>query len=202
MIFNLNTTKISSQFSPLFTYLQKQRENQKVIKSIEIGGTFFLISFFIFFAIKPTFLTISSLLGEIKSKELLSKELKSKINDVIMAQDLFSQVQEKYSLIESSLPDSPRFNQANTQIISLAQNQQLYINNMDYLVQDSKYFTTNISTSSSYLSALSLITGLIQNRRLMSIDRFTLSLSKNNQDQKININLPLKIYYWQNEAKK
>jgi Tfp pilus assembly protein PilO len=202
MILNLNTTKISSQINPLFVYLQKQKENQKVVKLVEVGATFFLISFFIFFAIKPTFLTISSLLGDIKSKEILSKELKTKINDVIIAQDLFSQVQERYYLVESSLPINPRFSQATSQIMSTSQNHQIFLNKIDFIIQDSKYFSANISTTSSYLSAVSFVSDILQNRRLMGLDSFTFSLSKNTQDQKISINLPLKIYYWQNDAKK
>jgi Tfp pilus assembly protein PilO len=202
MILNLNTTKISSQINPLFVYLQKQKENQKVVKLVEVGATFFLISFFIFFAIKPTFLTISSLLGDIKSKEILSKELKTKINDVIIAQDLFSQVQERYYLVESSLPINPRFSQATSQIMSTSQNHQIFLNKIDFIIQDSKHFSANISTTSSYLSAVSFVSNILQNRRLMGLDSFTFSLSKNTQDQEISINLPLKIYYWQNDAKK
>lgn len=202
MIFNLNTSKISSQINPLFVYLQKQKDNQKVARLLEIGGTFFLISFFIFFAIRPTFLTISTLLGDIKAKELLSKQLKTKINDVIIAEDLFSQVQEKYALIESSLPENPRFSQANSQILSSSQNHQIFLDKIDYIVQDSNYFSTNISTSSTYLSAISLVSDILKNRRLMSLDSFSFSVGKNNQNQRIEINLPLKIYFWQSNAKK
>lgn len=202
MIFNINTSKISSQINPLFVYLQKQRENQKVAKLFEIGGTFLLISFFILFALKPTFFTISSLVGDIKSKQLLSKELKTKINDVIAAQDLFSQAQERYSLVESSFPEKPRFFQATSQVLSSLQTHQINLDKIDYLIKDQNYFTTNISTSSSYLSAVSFISDLLQNRRLMGLDTFTFSVSKSEQIQKIDINIPLKVYYWQNDTQK
>lgn len=202
MIFNINTSKISSQINPLFVYLQKQRENQKMVKLFEVGGTFLLISFFILFALKPTFLTISSLIGDIKSKQLLNKELKTKINDVIAAQDLFSQAQERYSLVESSFPENPRFFQATSQVLSSLQSHQINLDKIDYLIKDQNYFTTNISTSSSYLSALSFINDLLQNRRLMGLDTFTFSVSKSEQVQNIDINIPLKVYYWQNDTQK
>ena len=202
MIFKINTSQITSQISPLFVYLQKQRENKKVVKLFEIGATFFLISFFIFFAIKPTFLTISSLLGDIKSKELLKKQLKTKINDVIIAQDLFSQVQEKYFLVESSLPSRPGFYQANSQILGASQNNQLFLNRINYLVGDSNYYSTTISTSSSFLAATSFISDLLQNRRLILINGFTFSLPKDDQLQKIDISVPLDVYYWPSNEKK
>jgi hypothetical protein len=201
MNFNFNINKISSQINPLFVYLQKQKENQKLVKLLEIGGTFVLISFFAFFAIKPTVLTISLLLGDIKSKELLNQELKTKINDVIAAQDLYSQVQEKYSLIESSLPVNPHFFQATTQVLASSQKQQLFLNKVDYLVSEPNYFSTSISTSSSFLSAITIVSDLLQNRRLIDLDNISFSLDKNILNQKIYLNLPIKIYYWPKDAK-
>lgn len=196
MIFNLDSTKISSRINPLFAYLRKQKENQKVVKLFEVGSTFFLISFFILLAIKPTFLTISTLLGDIKSKELLNKQFKAKINDVIVAQELFSQVQERYSLVESSLPINPRFYQAASQLTASAQNRQIMVDKLAFVVQSPDYFSTNISTASSFMSAISLVSDIMQNRRLINIDSFNFSVSKSLLDQKIDFNLPLKIYYW------
>lgn len=201
MINNPDITKVTSRGKALFDYLQKQRENKKITKFLEIGFTFLLISFFTLFAIKPTVLTISTLLGDIKSKELLNKQLKTKINDIIMAQDLFSQVQERYLLVESSLPNNPHFYQATSQILTSSQNNQIYLDKISYLVQDQNYFSTTISTTSSFLSVVSLLSDIQQNRRLIDINNLTLSLGKNPQNQKININLPLKIYYWPNNVK-
>lgn len=202
MNIKLNTTTISSQITPLFAYLQKQRENKKITRLFEIGATLFFISFFVLFAIKPTLLTISSLVGEIKSKELLSKELRGKIDDIIAAQDLFSQVQERYYLVESSLPQSPHFYLANSELFNLSQKHQIPLSKMDYVVSDSDYFSTSISTSSSYLSAVSLISDILDSRRLIDIDTFSFSLNSDNLNQAIKINLPLKIYYWKKDAKR
>lgn len=191
---------IFSKISPLLSYLSKQRENKKFIRSVEISGTFILISFFTFFAIKPTFLTISKLVGDIKAKEILVKQLKSKINDVIISQDLFSQVQERYTLVESSLPIRPRFYQAASQIVGLSEKNQIYLNKINYSITDSNYYSTSISTSSSFLSATSLLSELLQNRRLFQIDQISFSLEKDSSSKIININLPLKIYYWPNNV--
>ena len=191
-----NNLNIYSKVNPLLSYLSKQRENNKFIKSVEISATFLLISFFTFFAIKPTLLTISKLVGDIKAKEILVKELKAKINNVIISQDLFSQVQEKYALVEASLPSSPRFYQATSQIVGLTEKNQVYLDKINYSISDSNFYSTSISTSSSFLSATSLLSGLLQNRRLFQIDQISFSLEKDTGSKTININLPLKIYYW------
>lgn len=194
----LTSTNINifSKITPLLSYLSKQQENKKFIRSIEISATLILISFFTFFAIKPTLLTISKLVGDIKAKEILVKQFKAKINDVIISQDLFSGVQEKYALVESSLPTNPRFYQSASQIVSLTEKNQIYLNKVDYSLTDSNYYSTNISTSSSFLSATSLLSELLQNRRLFQIDQISFSLEKDATNRMININLPLKIYYW------
>jgi len=191
-----NNLNIYSKINPLLSYLSRQRENNKFIKSVEISATFLLISFFTFFAIKPTLLTISKLVGDIKAKEILVKELKAKINNVIISQDLFSQVQEKYALVEASLPSSPRFYQATSQIVGLTEKNQVYLDKINYSISDSNFYSTSISTSSSFLSATSLLSGLLQNKRLFQIDQISFSLEKDTGSKTININLPLKIYYW------
>ena len=191
-----NNLNIYSKINPLLSYLSKQRENNKFIKSVEISATFLLISFFTFFAIKPTLLTISKLVGDIKAKEILVRELKAKINNVIISQDLFSQVQEKYALVEASLPSSPRFYQATSQIVGLTEKNQVYLDKINYSISDSNFYSTSISTSSSFLSATSILSGLLQNKRLFQIDQISFSLEKDTGSKTININLPLKIYYW------
>lgn len=197
MNLDFNNNQIYSQIKPLFAYLQKQRENQKFLQSLEIGATFFLISFFAFFAIKPTLTTISSLVGDIKAKELLKTELKGKINNVITAQDLFSQVQEKYALVESSLPNNPAFFQAALQINSNLINNQISPGKINFAVNDNKTFSANISTSAAFPIALSLLDNLSQNRRLISFNNLVFSVGKNeDQSQKINLLLPLTFYYW------
>lgn len=198
---NLNTPKTISKISPILEYVAKQKENQKFLKSLELGGTLFLVSFFIFFAIKPTLLTISALIGDIRSKELLSIELKSKINDVIVAQDLFSQVQEKYSLIESSLPSSPKFSQFVRQINGASSEQQINLETLSFSV-DNRMFTTNISTASSFSTALGLVAQLSNNRRLMELNSLSFTIGKNAENRQINFNIPISVHYWPTNAKK
>lgn len=198
----LNITTLSSKMSPLFAYLQKKRENQKLVRLVEIGSTFFLISFFILFAIKPTFLTISALIGDIKAKEILSKELKSKINDIIVAQDLFSQVQERYSLVESSLPLNLRLYQANAQILGSTTKYQLTPDKINYsFAKDQNYYSVNINTNSNFASALSMVSDLLKNRRLIDIDKLTFAINED-EEGKINLTMPLRIYYWKDNVKK
>jgi hypothetical protein len=192
-----NEIKISSRLSPLFEYIKKRQDNRKFIETLELSGTFIAITFFLIFAIRPTALTISSLVGEIKSKEILSKEMKSKINNVIIAQDLFSLVQEKYLLIDSSLPDRPSFAQASDQIFGYSDKNNIPIDKIGFSLTDKNYYTTSISTASSFASGLSLISDLLNSRRLIDAPSISFSVGKEDAvNHQVRVNLPLNIYYW------
>ncbi len=172
------TTNAISRIKPIYDYLKAQQENEKALKTMEIGATFVLITFFVIFAIRPTVLTISSLVGEIKSKQLLKTKLNQKINDVIVAQDLFSQVEGRYDVVNSSLPDHPSFYDSYNQIrYSIDSN--ISIKSLSFEVNSVKQSsapTTNLKTYSTSVNAIgpftnsiSLMEKLLNNQRLINV---------------------------------
>ncbi len=188
-----------SQLSPLFVYLKKQQEIEKNRRIFELAITFVLISFFLFFAVRPTILTISSLVGEIKSKEILSSKMKSKIDQIITAQDNFSLAQEKYYLVEDALPQNPNYVNAFNQIDTITQQNSINTNKMIFIQSEKNYFTTKISTSSAFLSHLNFIDSLFHGRRLINVSQIVFSQNKETQAKgQVNISIPIDIYYWDN----
>lgn len=192
-----------SRFTPLFEYLKKQKEIEKSRRLFEISITFLLISFFLFFAIRPTVLTISALVGEIKSKEILSTKMTAKINQVITAQDNFSAIQEKYFLVEDALPSTQNYADAMIQIDTLSSQNDIILDKLSFVQSDKQYFSTQISTSSTFASGLKLLESLFNNRRLLNISQVSFVQNKDTQPfQKINLNLPIDIYYSQIQNEK
>lgn len=205
----------------LYDYIQKQYENRRFAKYIEIGATFFIISFFLLFAVRPTVLVISALVGEIKSKELASTQMKAKIDKLIVAQDIFSQVQEKYALIESALPSRPNYSAIAKHVNGSLIESQLPTSqiNFSFAKADSRQATLlptsvssySISTSikGNYPAILTAIDKLLNSRRLIDIKTITLSTSKDtskdtetetNQGQ-VNASIAPVIYYWSSQTK-
>lgn len=181
-----------SQIRPLYQYLRQQAENKKIAKYLEITATFALITVFLLLAIKPTALAISSLLGEIKSKELASQKMKAKINSIIQAQESFSQAQEKYSILESGFPSNPNFYQAANNFSTVSNKSSINLKQLVFNVSDdedvkedktknktnktlTKSFTMGISSNSQYQSALVFIKELLNNRRLIDISSIRFS---------------------------
>lgn len=208
----MDQSSIFSKTRPLFEYVKKQRENRKFVESIELGTTFLLISFFLLFAIKPTVAIILSLIGENKAKQISVKQMRSKINNIILAQDNFSKIQEKYQVIQSSLPDSSGFSNAVTQIKSVAQQSSINISkiNFDFSEQDTNKNNPNISSysisfssRSQFVSTVNFLNRLLKNRRLMDITKIDLNNSRQEitsnlpaSNNEINFNLSTNIFYW------
>lgn len=211
---------LSSRTRPLTEYLKKQRENKKFLKTAETGGTFALITFFLFFAIRPTALTISALVGEIKAKEQMVAEMRKKISNVVLAQDAFSLVQERYKVVNSALPDNPDYRQSMVQIISAASESGVPIDKLNYnLTDETKYKTTSLNLKSfsvaitrktSFTSALNLIDKILHNRRLNSFESIRInstedkknSSEKTSSDGQVNISFVNEIYFWQTQNEK
>lgn len=203
-----------SQAKPLLEYLKKRQEDQKFLKSIEIAFTFTAISFFLVFAIKPTATTISALVGDIKSKQILVKEMRSKINNIVIAQDNFSKVQEKYRVVESSLPDSPRYYYSANQLRFSAQLSQINLDKLSFNVEDKpihpnlKYYSVSISQNSDFTSIVDFITKLQDSRRLLDLNPINLAvkLSKDKESTPsasgINLGLNSRLYFWQQNNEK
>jgi len=208
--------KIDNNFSklqPLFAYLKKKSQNRRFIKSVETSVTFFAITFFLFFAIRPTAFTISELVGDIKAKKILSQQkMKPKINSIIAAQDSFASIQKEYFVIESSLPSSPRFSHLATQILASFQTDNVSLDKISFNLPDDKKknskdnsqiaeqsYGLSLNFTSDFKSANSLISHLLNNRRLVDFQKISFSrdLDKQTGQSDINVNLSLNIPFWQ-----
>lgn len=200
------------QLQPLYRHLRQQSENKKTYKYIEIGSTFFLIAIFLFTAIAPTAKAISTLLGEIKSKEILEKRLKDKIDSIILAQNNYSLMQEtsKYQILESSFPSRPKFYESALVFSSAARQSNSQLMQLSFGVDKEKdlnvesknlQFNLNSSAQSDYKSLLNMINIIANNQRLVDIESVQLSQidkkekSSSSSSYLINLNLSTNLFY-------
>ena len=160
-----------SKLSPLFKYLEEQRQVKKNRKIFELSITFGLISFFLFFAVRPTLLTISALIGDVQSKKVLSTKVKAKIDQIIIAQDNFASIQEKYFLVEDAFPSQQNYVGAMNLVDSATSQNNITLDKINFTQSEKNYFSTQISTSSSFMSTINLIDNLSHARRLLDISQ-------------------------------
>jgi len=202
-----------SRIKPLYEYLKKQQENYRFNRAVEISATFVLISFFLIFAIRPTVLTISSLWGDIQSKRILKTQMETQIDNIVKAQDLFSQVQGSYQIINDSLPDRPEFSQAASQIQQTGLNSGLDINSFAYDIPSDnknsiapfvKDYQVSLNLTGSFSAVTKTISDLLMNRRLTNISSINIGPSNpvtsgtpaGNSSGIINAGFVSSYYYW------
>ncbi len=188
------------QLQPLYRYVRQQSENRQFLKYLEIGATFLLIAIFLFFAIMPTASAISSLLGDIKSKETLSSSMSTKIANIMAAQDSFSQIQANYSVIESSYPTNPHFSKAASTFSYVSKESSVPISQMKFQLTDNNQnsFGVSISSIGSYSSIIDSIEKTSNARRLMNIKSIQISRPEKDNNltsNQLNLNISVDMYY-------
>lgn len=197
------------QIRPIYNYIQKQAENEKFLKYLEIGGTFSLIAIFLILAIMPTITTISSLIGSIKSKEVFIEKANAKVANFLKGQDNYAKFQEKYSLFEDSYPTLAKYYDGASNLATIYKDSFLDIDSLSLNLDNRDGKTGQVPFNSykidivgqgQYSSILDMVKKLTNNRRLISPVTITLSQPKsddNNQSgsNRISVNLSSDLYY-------
>lgn len=88
--------------------MSKYREKADIRAYIEILLSLATISVFAIFALRPTLLTIASLIKEIESKEQTLEKMQSKIENLTNAQNLYDRERSKINILLNSIPDKPQ----------------------------------------------------------------------------------------------
>lgn len=172
----------------------RKREDTKVY--LELFLTLTTICIFAVFALRPTLLTISTLIKEIESKKQVIEKMDSKIKDIIAAQTAYDQNRQNIDLLSIAIPSSADpeviLRQIEGVVVDSKVNlDQLSIGEMTVLsdepqngsrTQDDLNFVSekinlSISTDADYSNLYSLITGLEDLRRPFNIGQTNFSLS-------------------------
>ncbi len=191
------------QIQPLYQYVRRQAENKKTIKYVEIGTTFSLVAVFLFAAIAPTASAISKLIGEIKAKELTVKEMKTKINNLVQAQENYAAFQEKYQVLESSYPSSQEFYQSASNFSAITRESSSVIRSINFNLSEHETtfdpknpsYIVSMLIDGNYSSVLQTIKKITESRRLIDINSIQIKTPENNQSNTVVLNLSTGLFY-------
>jgi len=201
---NLKTEK-------LMEYIRKAGDNRRFIQTLELGLTILLIAGFGFFAIKPTFSTISTLMGEIKAKEIAVKEMQKKIDSLESAQVTYSEIQKDYLAIENCLPKSPNYYNASTTMRSVAKNYSIELDRVGFNIKfedksslvasksaiATKAFSTLVNIKSDFVSLTKLIDQLSRTQRPIIISSVNIAIQQQKEASASGIGLGINpVFYY------
>jgi|SRR3989339_740189 len=165
--------------------LYKRKGDLKMF--LEIILSLVTISFFGIFALRPTFLTISTLLKEINSKKDTVAKMDTKIKNLQTAQNILNQESLRIPIVELSIPILPQPQTFVHQIegsASIAQVQILGIRIDETLlkgaalIDDQGMMGFSVSATGSFQNLFSFLKNLENLRNPIKIDVLGISLTK------------------------
>ena len=101
--------------------------------------------------------------------------MRKKINDVVMAQEVYAQIQEKYQLVESALPESPQYAQLTEQIVAAGDYSQTPVTSINFNLNEKELNTIAFSFSqdAAFTNIRSFIEKISKNRRLFQVNNIS-----------------------------
>lgn len=176
-------------------YLRDQAEKldaqtkQKANLYFYIGLTLFTVSFFGFFAIKPTMETVSNLNKQYEDNKLVYNALKNKLSALQALDASYQLIQPDLDYVYSAIPQTNKIPYLTRQIEMLAQQNKVTLNRLDF--QSIELFpgdkktenysvVFNLAIEGSELNINAFIASLINFDRILSIDRITTGKNDSN----------------------
>lgn len=175
-------------------------ENKANTFYLEMVLTFGIIIFFGWFALRPTFITISELLGDRESLDEVNALLDEKIDALAAAQLVYEEAEPKLELLSQAIPEDPRITEFLAQVEILAIEKEVTLittkysefplieerpveqektkskrNTPDQLPWNQVAFEINVSGTFEEIEAFSV--ALIQMRRLSLVDNISLKIA-------------------------
>lgn len=166
-------------------------QQKRVRVYTEIIFSILAITFFLFFAIKPTLIIVTGLIKTIDDQKTVSKKLEEKINSLSSAQRAFAEIQPELYLLEESLPPNASVSIFTKQLEALARKSQVKIGSLQMgqaIIKGekdggkTKELTFNMSVNGSFANLQSLLQSLSSLRRLIAVDSFFFKPSKTEAD--------------------
>ncbi len=172
---------------------------------LELLLTLAALSFFAFFALKPTLLTVIELLKEIEAKEETISKMNTKIENLQKAQTLYLQEEASISLLKTAVPNDPAPDLFVRQVEGLAVNypvnllgitigeitllgpekEQRSKKEITPLPENSKGITFSVSIAGSYQGVSNFLSALEDMRRPIRIDALNLLSPKLEETQNL-----------------
>jgi Tfp pilus assembly protein PilO len=173
------------------THLIKKKE---VVIYTELILTLLAIAIFGYFALRPTFLTISTLIKEIESQKQIDSQLQTKINALNEAQKKLSLLENR-DLVDIALPQDSGLNQLLYQLEYLATAQGVTIRNLslDSVVINgipkTNELVFSLGASGSLDNINLLLSSLEDLKRVITVDNATITKSKTENVTEEQVNL-------------
>lgn len=185
MLNNHTKGKVQNRFFPILPHLNQERTQ----KFFGIALTLLALSFFGFFAINPTVLTILKLQKEVSDSKFVYNELETKIKNLSLLRKEYAGLQNDLFIIKAAIPSEPNAHLLFAQIQAIASESNVKIKKLQNfeveVLKNSKApgkpyysYSFSISGSSSFGNILSFVSAIRNMQRIIDMEVFGIT----NQD--------------------
>jgi len=187
-----------------FVNIGKMTERKDLRSMTGLTVTFFVISFFVLFAIKPTFIIVTGLTREIKDKREIDDKLQKKITTLVAAQEEYSLNENRFYLLDQALPETSEFPSfiVNTEKEAASCNVQIQsfaINKIVLISAKESSFGFDLTATGNYQDLKTFLGRFEQLRRIFSLESISFGRTKKtvNEPSKIRLNISGKVNFYQ-----
>jgi len=200
MIFDWKTE--IHRYNRYFVNIGKLTERKDVRSLTGLTVTLFVISFFILFAIKPTFIIVAGLTREIKSEQEIDDKLQKKITTLTTAQEEYSLNENRFYLLDQALPETSEFpafivNAEKEAAECNVQIQSFTISKIILIGSKENSFDFGLTATGSYQDLKNFLGKFEQLRRIVGLESISFGKTKKtvNEPAKIRLNISGKVSF-------
>jgi Tfp pilus assembly protein PilO len=193
----------SQRYRRYFTSINNlyQKKQTKVYTGIVLSLV--TIAFFGFFAIRPTLITISGLVKEIKDKRMVADQMDQKIESLTQAQINYSQIKNDLDLVNQSLPLNPDLPILVKQLEALARLSSARIESLRFektnlqgeKAKEVQTVGFDLAVTGNYQNLKNFLNSLDNLRRITKIEGFAFKTSTGEENQVLVLTLTGHAYY-------
>ncbi len=180
--------------------------------SFELVMSILVVTVFAIFALRPTLITMSSLLKEIEEKQALDKALQEKIAALSTAQNEWTAYQPQFGKLERSFFQDPSLEEVMLYLEYLARQEDVLVMNITSPQIAVKFdeaegqepvllaltpYETNFQAMGSYENILKFLDRIEHQQPLMSVESVQIALNQQDDVSPLSVNFQLRLYVQQ-----
>ncbi len=199
-LFNINR----SLFTQAYKKLPQITKNKKTVSYFTISLSLFTLSFFGFFAIRPTIITAVKLIKSVSDLKKIDLEYENKISGIIRAQTEYEQIRDSLPLINLAIPGNALFHKLAQAIENFAQVSELSINQLQIdnvpiskLTPSGKLqkYSFSLIGTGNYQAMSFFVQHLINWKRIITINSLEMTREGGTDNKNLRIALKATAYY-------
>ena len=178
---------------------------EKKVQNYSFTIVFFLVfSIFVYFAIRPNLITAFSLQKELQDIKLQNREYDEQILQILNYQTTVEQYRDKFYLLDEAIPATPQLAKVLDDVKKSAEESGMVLTSItteeiDFKKKEDDTLAAikiNMITSSPLSQVELLLKALVNQRRIKTIDSFSIGAAGNTEDADVySITLEIQGYY-------